>query len=351
MALFLAPMEGVVDPELRSIYREIGGYDVFVTEFIRVTQTLLPRKVFERYAPELMLDEPIVIQILGSDLEMMSENAAKAVYWGARAIDINFGCPAKCVNNNDGGSVLLKDPNRIFEIVKSVRQKVPDFVPVSAKIRLGYDDKSLYLENSKAIQEAGAAWLTVHARTKTEGYRPPAYWNYIRDIRENLSGLPVVANGEIWNIEDAKSCFEQTGAGDFMVGRGAIRDPYLALKIRNSEWYQSMTPVHQMDQILQQFKLLVKNRNHELILNEDNWFDLEKRIWKFYQLTVESAGTAKAIARLKQWLRALGPAFPQAISLFEQIKTVRAQDLIEDVEVSKSFRNLQSSPVRHFVAL
>src|SRR5690606_39188939 len=109
-------------------------------------------------------------------------NAMEAVRAGARSIDLNFGCPAKTVNRHEGGACLLRQPERVHAIVKAVREALPLSVPVSAKIRLGYEDRSTYLENALAIAEAGADELTVHARSKADGYKPPAYWSYIGEI-------------------------------------------------------------------------------------------------------------------------------------------------------------------------
>ena len=116
MKIYLAPMEGVVDPVIRALYSKIGGYDQFVTEFVRVTDKLLPDKVFFRYAPELKTSGrtaegvPVYVQILGGKAEWMAENAAAVARLGAPGLDINFGCPAKTVNRHDGGASLLQKP-------------------------------------------------------------------------------------------------------------------------------------------------------------------------------------------------------------------------------------------------
>ena len=203
----MAPMEGVVDPYLRALYCEIGGIDLFVTEFIRVTHTLLPPKLFFRLCPELEqpLAVPVRVQLLGSDSHALAANASRAAALGAPGIDLNFGCPAKTVNKHRGGACLLQEPATLFELVNAVRQATPSNVPVTAKMRLGYLAREGYVENALAIAEAGAQELVVHGRSKTDGYKPPAYWDAIGEIRAALD-IPVVANGDIWDLEDFKRC-------------------------------------------------------------------------------------------------------------------------------------------------
>ena len=233
----LAPMEGLMDHHLRDILTRVGGIDHCVTEFIRVTHQVYPAKVFRRYCPELdnggrtAAGTPVHIQLLGSDPELMAANAAKAVQLGAPAIDLNFGCPAKTVNNSKGGAVLLQYPELLQQIATAVRAAVPDHIPVSAKMRLGFTDKELALTNAQALTEGGIQWLTVHARTKTEGYRPPAYWEWIARIRETID-IPVLANGEIWTAEQARQCMSESGSDLLMIGRGLVAVPDLALRIK-----------------------------------------------------------------------------------------------------------------------
>ena len=126
---------------------------------------------------------------------------------GACAIDLNFGCPAKTVNSSDGGATLLKDPQRVYNVVKAVCDAVPEHIPVTAKIRLGFEDRSSYLQNATAAWQAGANELAVHARSKADGYNPPAYRDYIGRIHEAVS-IPVIANGEIWTLDDYQRCKE-----------------------------------------------------------------------------------------------------------------------------------------------
>ena len=299
----LAPMEGVVDSIMRDILTRIGGVDICVTEFIRVTDQPIPDHVFYKYAPELLMGSrtpsgtPLLVQLLGSNREMLGANAARAVQLGAAGIDLNFGCPAKTVNRHDGGATLLKDPQRIFDIVQAVRKAVPMSHGVSAKIRLGFHDKTRCLEIAKAAEDAGAQFLTVHARTRDEAYSPPAHWEYISKIREELK-IPVVANGDIWNLEDFKNCERVSGCKTFMLGRGLIANPALARQIQNE-------PTAAL-----------------------GWTEILNFYREFIDLSEQKKSSSFAVARAKQWCKQFGRNYPEAILLFNQIKVCENLDLL-----------------------
>jgi len=240
MKRILAPMEGLADFWVRRALTDVGTYDWCVSEFVRVSGELLPPRVFYRWCPELRdgartrSGTPVHLQLLGSDPVSMADNAAMAVSLGAPAIDLNFGCPAKIVNRHGGGAILLDEPERVHAVTRAVRAAVPGGIPVSVKMRLGNEDMDLALDNAMAVQEAGAAWLTVHGRTKRQGYRPPAYWDRIGAIREGVT-LPVIANGEIWTLEDARRCQAESGCVDLMLGRGAVANPLLTREVAGGE--------------------------------------------------------------------------------------------------------------------
>ncbi|MCF8998809.1 tRNA dihydrouridine synthase [Acinetobacter nectaris] len=308
MKLILAPMEGLTDPIMRDVLTHVGSFDWCVTEFIRVTNSILPDHVYHSYCPELKSNgctsagTPVHIQFLGNDPIMLAENARRAVALGAPAIDLNFGCPAKTVNKHKGGAVLLDEPEVIHELVKAVRQAVPSNIPVSAKMRLGYLDENHTLENAHAIEDAGANWLTVHARTKADGYTPPAYWEKIYPIQDALK-INVIANGEIWNNQHAKACLEQSGCQDLMIGRGAVTTPDLTQCIR-------------------------QNTDHALL----HWKDLIELQIRFL------SGTSKTevgmIGRYKQWLGMMSKAYPEAKLLWNEVKRLKQIDeIIEKISM------------------
>ena len=292
-------MEGVVDPVIRALYSKIGGYDQFVTEFVRVTDKLLPDKVFFRYSPELKTSGltaegvPVYVQILGGKAEWMAENAAAVARLGAPGLDINFGCPAKTVNRHDGGASLLQNPERLYDVITSCKKAVDGKIPVTAKVRLGFMDKSLSNEIAMAVDEAGAAKLTIHARTKKEGYKPPAHWEYIAQMKSVVKRVPIVANGDIWTVDDYFKCREVSGCEDVALGRGAIANPQLARQIR-----ENLSPIP--------------------------WKDIRSQlIPEFVQLSHEFKGDHYALTRTKQWTKLLGRQYPESKEFFEQIKRLK----------------------------
>jgi tRNA-dihydrouridine synthase C len=232
-ALVLAPMEGVTDAPMRAVQGAGGAFTFAVSEFLRVAQVPLPRGVLLRHVPELRAGGrtptglPVQVQLLGGDPGLLAESAGVAAAAGAAAIDLNFGCPAPTVNRHDGGATLLRYPRRIRDIVAAVRAAVPAGVPVSAKLRLGWDRVDAIFENAEMAAAGGAAWVTVHARTRTQGYAPPVYWPLVGRVREQLN-VPVVANGDIRTVADFRRCRDETGCRHFMLGRGAVADPRLA---------------------------------------------------------------------------------------------------------------------------
>lgn len=235
-ALLLAPMDAVTDAPMRALQGETGAFTFAVSEFIRVSGSAVPVKVFHREVPELLQGGltssgmPVQVQILGGNPGLMAESALNAVKAGAGSVDINFGCPAPTVNKHDGGATILQHPCRIYDIVHAVRSALPKEIPVSAKIRLGWDSVDEVDNIAHQVERAEADWLVIHARTKQQKYKPPIYWNRVGKVRERLS-IPVVTNGDVWTLEDFQQCREETGCRHFMIGRGALARPGLASDI------------------------------------------------------------------------------------------------------------------------
>lgn len=309
MKLILAPMEGLTDPIMRDVLTHVGSFDWCVTEFIRVTNSVLPDHIFHQFCPELLnggktaAGTPVHVQFLGNDPEMLAANAVRAVELGAPAIDLNFGCPAKTVNRHRGGSILLDEPDVVHILVKAVRDAVPAHIPVSAKMRLGYLDENHTMDNAHAIEDAGANWLTVHARTKADGYTPPAFWEKIRPIRDALK-INVIANGEIWNYQHAKACQAQSDCEDLMLGRGAVTTPDLTQCIRQKS-----------DQALLSWQELV---------------ELQIRF-----LNGPSKTEIGMVGRYKQWLGMMSKAYPEAKQLWDDVKRIKVlEDVIQQLQRS-----------------
>jgi len=227
--LFLAPMEGVGDKTFRKAMASIGGMDEAVTEFIRVPKDAHVKSLSKVYEANELDPLPLAAQIMGSDPELMGAMAKELVIRGALHIDINCGCPSNTVTGKGAGSSLLKEPKHLYEVAKAVKTSVS--VPVSIKMRSGYEDTSLFKENLQAAEESGADFITLHPRTKVEGYKPPARWDLIALAKEILN-IPVVGNGDILTVENALHVLSYTKCDALMIGRGAIINPFIFLQIK-----------------------------------------------------------------------------------------------------------------------
>ena len=307
--LILAPMEGVVDAVMREQLTRIGGYERCVTEFVRVSQTLLPKRVFIRYSPELQTGGhtasgvPVFLQLLGSDPELMAANAERAAGLGAPGIDLNFGCPAKTVNRSQGGAALLRSPQLIRSICERVRERVPSETPVTAKIRLGYDSDDRFEEILDALAAVSLTEVTIHARTRKQGYRPPAHWHLLRKARQRLP-FPVIANGELWNPGDIARCAEVSGCDAFMLARGALCRPDLGAAVQ-ALYSGSPAP-------------------------DFGWEDARAMLVDFLETNLRLYDTRYAINPVKQWLVYLKVYYPQAAALFAQVKRITDPDTMAD---------------------
>lgn len=324
MTILLAPMEGLLDFVLRDILTRAGGIDRCVSEFIRITDQLLPERVFTRIVPELhtggrtLAGVPVRAQLLGSDPVCLAENAARLASLGPAGIDLNFGCPAKVVNRHGGGAALLEEPETIAAIVAAVRRAVPASMPVSAKMRLGFHDDSKAIACAQAIAGSGASELVVHARTKAQAYRPPAYWERIADIRAAVN-IPVVANGEIWTVDDARRCREASGCDMLMLGRGAVADPGLALAIRGGGAHAGLAWKALLP-LLAEFWELVCSRldAHSRAGRIKQWLNFLRRRHPEAELAYQALRTLNEPAAITRWLVAAGAQAPQRMASAEQ---------------------------------
>lgn len=320
-------MEGLLDFVLRDILTRVGGVDRCVSEFIRITNTVLPERVFTRIVPELLhggrtlAGVPVRPQLLGSDPACLADNAAALAALGASGIDLNFGCPAKVVNRHGGGAALLDEPELIARIVAQVRRAVPAHIPVSAKMRLGFNDDRRAEECALAMADNGASELVVHARTKAHGYRPPAYWERIADIRASVR-VPVVANGEIWNVADALRCRELSGCDQLMLGRGMVADPGLALAVKAalSVDVNEATP-------------------------EVGWPVLLPLIADFWHIVCRRLERRQQAGRLKQWLNFLRRRHPEAEVAYQAVRTLTEPALIDQWLAQQGVRHA-TAPAR-----
>ncbi len=227
--LILAPMEGVGDRCFRKAMAAIGGFDEAVTDFIRVPTCGHVQSLAKVYDADETFPIPLAAQIMGGDSFLMAAMAKEIELRKARRIDLNCGCPSNTVTGRGAGSSLLKQPSLLHEVAKAMVDAVS--VPVTVKMRSGFDDTSLFRENLLAAEESGIAFLTLHPRTKADGYGPPARWDLIAEAKSFLK-IPVVGNGDIIQVEDALRMLKETKCDALMIGRGSIMDPFIFQKIR-----------------------------------------------------------------------------------------------------------------------
>ena len=295
-------MEGLADPLMRNVLTAIGGYDWGIAEFVRVTESVLPNRTFLRTCPELhngsktAAGTPMRVQLLGSDPHFMAANARRLVKHRPAGIDINFGCPAPTVFRHRGGSALLGEPDLLHDIVSAVRSQVPVDIPFTAKMRLGIADDALAVDCAQAIEAGGVDELIVHGRTKVDGYKPPARWHQIDRVRAAV-GIPIIANGEVWTVEDFRNCQAVSGCADIMLGRGALADPLLPRKVRGEA--------------------------------TGGWAELVPSVALYWQGVRERVLPVHAGGRLKQWLMLLRRHYPEAEVLYQRLRPVKAAEEID----------------------
>jgi tRNA-dihydrouridine synthase C len=224
----LAPMEGVTDPCFRDLVlarnpaSTLGGA---FTEFVRVSESPTPHHVLQRHLGPRRFAAPVGLQLMGSDLEKLATSARNAVECGAPLVDLNFGCPAKGAIRDCAGSALLRKPAAVERVVAAVVAALPG-TPVTAKIRAGFDDASKVEDLARAVEAGGAVLLTVHCRTRAEGYQNQVDWTRIARAVSAVS-IPVCGNGSVGSHADLQRMRDETGAAFVMVGRGALADPWI----------------------------------------------------------------------------------------------------------------------------
>ena len=229
--LFLAPMAGITDKPFRQMVRKFGTHTLF-TEMIGV-ESLLRSHPVTRKMMQVADEDNVVVQLVGPDARHLAQAAKMVEDIGVKAIDINMGCPVKKLISNYSGAKLMLEPERAADIVNAVSNAVQ--IPVSVKMRLGWDEKrENAVEFSKLLEQSGAQRLTVHGRTKDQGYAGVADWYKIATVKQSIS-IPVIANGDITDRNSALQAQDITGADGLMVGRGALGKPWILSEIETGK--------------------------------------------------------------------------------------------------------------------
>lgn len=263
----LAPMAGVCNSAFRRIIKEMGAgllYAEMVSDKALVYNNEKTKEMLYMTEDE----RPISQQIFGSDKESFVE-AAKIIEESMHPdiIDINMGCPVpKVAVKSQAGSALLKDPDKIYEIVKAVKEAVN--VPVTVKIRSGWDKNSINaVLVAKTCEKAGASAIAVHPRTRSQGYSGKADWNIIKEVKEAVN-IPVIGNGDILSAKDAKKMIDETGCDAVMIGRGTLGNPYLIKQVvrylEDGVLLKDESPIERMKTCLKHFDYLLKIKSEKV---------------------------------------------------------------------------------------
>ena len=294
--LWLAPLAGYTDYTFREICKE-NGADVLVSEMVSSEGLVRKHEKTISYMKFNDFQRPFGIQLFGSEPKIMTESALIAAQYQPDFIDINMGCPVKKVVNKGAGSALMKFPDRAANIIKSIKRELSTEIPLSAKIRSGWDKTNINAVSfARNLEQNGLDFICIHPRTRSQMFSGKSNWFLIKELKEELT-IPVIGNGDIFKAEDATGMFNLTNCDSIMIGRGALGQPWIFNKIKNSN-----------------FKI-----------------DKEKRleiIKRHIELFTKKGNSSKPIIAIRSHLNRYLKGFPQVAKAREKINKTEDKDYI-----------------------
>ena len=301
--VILAPMAGVTDLPFRLLCKE-QGCGMLYSEMVSAKAILYNNKNTEELLNVVPGENPIAVQLFGSDPQVMAEIAKRMEERPFDTIDVNMGCPVPKIVNNGEGSALMKDPVLVGEIVSAMVKAVKK--PVTVKIRKGFNDHLINApEIAHVIQESGGAAVAVHGRTREQYYSGTADWDIIRQVKERVS-IPVIGNGDIFSAQDAIAMMETTGCDGIMVGRGSRGNPWIFGHIK-----------HYMET-----GELLDKPSHE---------EIREMILRHASLLIEHKGTFTGIREMRKHFAWYTAGYPHSAALRKEANLLESYEALEEM--------------------